>query len=886
MTSIAQTSKIDSLRVMLHKEKTDTGRIMLYNKIAREISTSAYVNVYQGEQQYYDTAYYYADSGLVLSQNIDFLKGEIEITRTMGAIYYYAGRHDEAIHYFEESYEKASQLGSAYEKAAAMYNIGYTYRAQEKYIQALEYLNIASSLFQVDDQEWMLDIKRLMSQIYKDISENELSIEYGKDALDIAWSIGDTLSAASISYNLAAPYLALNDTATSIQLYETAIEYFQRIDNYQMEATVLRDYAFNITAKTDPQKTLELLSEASSLYEQINPNNFALAYTYQGISDIYKRSGKKDSTVYYQNKALQKALSSELPSTIAHIYMWVGTDALESGQLDKAERSFLTAQKYNRETGTASVEVQILNKLSDIYLKKGNPEKAFKVKRLSVHLHDSLVSVESKRRLDILQIQYELKEIQEQKELEWQMQAEQQNQSIIRRRKIIVLSLIALALMAILLTKLIANYRQIKKKNSLLQESHEEMLQIQEQLRLSNNELNMYKDYLEDMVQKKTAEQAEKDMQLYSMSNNLSGGFIYRKIISEDGKEHLSYISSNVEKLFGISPELLMNGHRDLFSYLDEGGSEAIKKKEREYAIKLQPFRHEFHLTQNGKSIWLYNHEFPHIDDKKNVVWDGLVIDITKQKEVEQSLNIAKEKAEEADRLKSVFLANMSHEIRTPMNAIMGFIGFVENERLSPDKRKIYISTIHNSVSQLLQLVENIIDISKLEIQQIKIFPAEFELNELMKEIENLFILQLGENTALFFHLDDRHFLKDDTVKNDRTRIRQVLYNLVENAIKYTEKGYIRFGYKETDDPSELLFFVEDTGIGIPEDQQEVIFEYFRQGTEIELKPKYGGTGLGLSISKGLIGQMGGRIWVESKLGEGSTFFFTVKKHLDTQEDR
>jgi PAS domain S-box-containing protein len=611
---------------------------------------------------------------------------------------------------------------------------------------------------------------------------------------------------------------------------------------------------------TAPAITGETEIDRPQWLQSLDPDN-RLSDAYGKLGDIYRNFGKKDS---------------------AEIYIRMGTEALAEKRFDRAEQYFLLAQKYDSNTVSSSTTVTILNRLSETYREKGNPKKMFETAQLAAALHDSLTVAEDKRRLEILQTQNELKEIREQKEMELRMQAEEQQQEISRRRKLIIFSIVILIFLSFLLAKLVLNYRSIRRKNLMLQESHEEMLQIQEQLRLSNNELDMYKEYLEDMVQKKAAEQAQKDMQLYGLGNNLPGGFIYRKVVDRDGKEQLSYISRNVQQLYGVSADTLIGGNNfySLWGGEEEKFVEELRAKEMEYGQKMTAFRHEFSVVKDGKSIWLMTCAFPHNEKDGSITWDGLVIDITRQKEAERTLEAAKEKAEEADRLKSVFLSNMSHEIRTPMNAIMGFIGFVENENLPSGKRNKYIETIRRSVEQLLKLVENIIDISKLEIQQIKIHPIEFELNVLMRELEESFTGKMPEDKMIHLQLDDSHFLEDDRMFNDRMRLKQVLRNLIENAVKYTEKGYVCFGYRQSENPDELIFFVEDTGIGIPENQQEIIFEYFRQGSDAELKPKYGGTGLGLSISKGLVECMQGRIWVESTLDRGSTFFFTAKKHL------
>ncbi len=252
------------------------------------------------------------------------------------------------------------------------------------------------------------------------------------------------------------------------------------------------------------------------------------------------------------------------------------------------------------------------------------------------------------------------------------------------------------------------------------------------------------------------------------------------------------------------------------------------------------------------------------------------------EKRVEErtvELLMAKEKAEESDRLKTAFLANLSHEIRTPLNAIMGFSSLLSSD-LEPDELKNYISIINNSGKQLLSIINDIIDIAKIESNQINISFSECRVNKQLKEIYNAnkeIISEIkGDKIKISLHLDNKD--DDFTLITDPTRFNQIVSNLVNNAIKFTEKGSIEFGYSinsKLANNDEILFFVKDNGIGIPKEKQELIFERFRQ-VDDSYNKKYGGTGLGLAITKSLVDSLGGRIWVESETGKGSTFYFTL----------
>jgi len=281
-----------------------------------------------------------------------------------------------------------------------------------------------------------------------------------------------------------------------------------------------------------------------------------------------------------------------------------------------------------------------------------------------------------------------------------------------------------------------------------------------------------------------------------------------------------------------------------------------------------------------------------HLSVRSFKVGNGLgiiVTDTTERKKAEKELRIAKEKAEESDKLKTAFLANMSHEIRTPMNVIIGFGELLKNPNLTAEKRKLYINWINSNSKHLLRVIDDIVDISKIEANQLKIEPEEFSLNGLLTE---LFInyqreIKLIRKSNIQLCIEKAFDDFRNYIYADETRLAQVLSNLINNALKFTEKGYIEFGYM-LENKNTLKFYVKDTGMGILKEQQEIIFERFRQA-EIDHIKTYSGTGLGLTISKRLIELMGGKIWIESKFQQGSTFYFTipyqpVKKYKEIDE--
>ncbi len=242
-------------------------------------------------------------------------------------------------------------------------------------------------------------------------------------------------------------------------------------------------------------------------------------------------------------------------------------------------------------------------------------------------------------------------------------------------------------------------------------------------------------------------------------------------------------------------------------------------------------------------------------------------------KDMNIELEIAKEKAEESDRLKSAFLANMSHEIRTPMNAIVGFSSFLKDENKTQEEINQYADIIINSGNHLLNIINDIIDISKIDAGKYSITPEPLDINALLRELYHFFhsmlIHEKKYNVQLLLHIPQNEL----HAVTDKTRLRQILTNLIGNAVKFTEKGQIEFGYHMQ--KQEIIFFVMDTGIGIAPEHQDVIFNRFHKAADNDNK-FYSGTGLGLSIAKACTQMLGGKIWLNSTLGKGTTFYFSI----------
>lgn len=278
-------------------------------------------------------------------------------------------------------------------------------------------------------------------------------------------------------------------------------------------------------------------------------------------------------------------------------------------------------------------------------------------------------------------------------------------------------------------------------------------------------------------------------------------------------------------------------------------------------------------IRKNGEHYWesaIYSPIF----NEQGKILNFLAIkkDVTRDKQLAEELVQAKEKAEESDRLKSAFLANISHEIRTPMNGIMGFAELLRQPDLSSEQIHEYIQIIEKSGQRMLNLINDITDIARIEAGQMKFVIRESNINEIVKEIYKFFLPE-AERKGLDISFITTLSTEEAVFKTDRDKLYATLSNLIKNSLKFTFKGSIDFGYHKK---GELLeFFVKDTGIGIASEKQASVFERFIQADMSNTRSSEG-IGLGLSISKAYIEMLGGKIWMESEEGKGSTFYFTI----------
>lgn len=400
-----------------------------------------------------------------------------------------------------------------------------------------------------------------------------------------------------------------------------------------------------------------------------------------------------------------------------------------------------------------------------------------------------------------------------------------------------------------------------KKLTIDLSDKNNELVTTNELLKESHSELK---------IAKEKAEESEEKLKL--IANNLVNGMIYQVVMLDENRRKFSYLSDAVQQLYGCTAIEAMENPDLIYGKIYKDDAVDLIEKEKEALKKMSIFKSEVRvINPDGTIRWSYYVSRPRIIDGF-VCWDGIEVDTTEQKNIENELLIAKEEAELSSRLKSAFLANMSHEIRTPMNAIFGFSELLEQPELTGEKQNKYLEIIKKSAGRLLVVINDIIDISKVEAGQMEVFISEVNIVEQLKEIHAFFNPEVTKK-GISLVINNSLPTNESTIRTDSHKINAILVNLVKNAIKYCDEGTIEIGVQKKE--SILEFYVKDTGVGIDKDRQNAIFDRFVQA-DIEDVRALQGSGLGLSISKAYIELLGGEIWVESEPGKGAVFYFTI----------
>lgn len=401
--------------------------------------------------------------------------------------------------------------------------------------------------------------------------------------------------------------------------------------------------------------------------------------------------------------------------------------------------------------------------------------------------------------------------------------------------------------------------------------------------RWSIDNQNYFTGIIRDITERK---KAEEELRLHSeIMENLTEG-VY--LVGLDDIT-IKYTNTKFIDMFGYEPGEMIGKHASIVNApFDKDPRETAKE-----IIDILNETGEWHgevnnIKKDGTTFWCYANVSIFNHSKYGKVIVAIHTDITERKKIEEDLKNSLIKATESDRVKSAFLATMSHELRTPLNAVIGFSDLIDEDVPIEDIVQ-FSNTINTSGKHLLNIVEDLFDITLIEAGEVNLAKTDVNLNKLLHEVHQIIVIeqQKLKKSHISLDLEIPKILDNIVVHTDASKLKQILINLLKNALKFTSKGYIKYGFETIANKKDqgIKFFVEDSGIGIAKEKYEVIFDVFRQVDDSHTR-KYGGTGIGLSLSKKLVDVLDGKIWVESEVDKGSVFYFTIPASLEAYDQK
>jgi len=847
----------------------------------------------------------YAQEALELAENEKFREEVARAYKNIGNAYNLLNTNELAVLNYQKALERYHELNDYSNIIDVLIQISYVYYKVGDYSNALDFAKQSlSNSDQFQDTTGISESYSTLGLIYWKLGDLDMALEYQLLSLSLEEEENhNTFNNIGIIYGVQGNY----EKALEYQL--RALEIRRNLDLIVGIAGSLNNIGIIYKQMGELDTALAYFLEALDLREEIG-QPWRLAGAFNNVGSIYRAKGNHTMALEYFRQSLKYSNETENTYEFASTLLNIGDVFLELNLPDSAivylQDGIILANRIQAQNllSDGYYSLYQLFYYGDDYLAALEYYKAYSI------VKDSVFSEQSENKIAELRIKYETEEKEQEIELLKQQDTLQAQKSR-RDRNLRNLLIVILILVIILIVLFYNRYTIRKKTNKMLTDKNIQINRINQDLRKLNNELEKRvkertQNLEDEILERKQAEKIQRVLFKIARAANTTITL----------KDLLSVIQLEVSKILDLRNFFiaLYDKDRDRLSlpyFVDEKDqydsfpegktltSYVIRKKQmvllKRDDIDQLVISGEIDPIGTMCKVWLgvplrseggiigafvvQSYENEHAFDKNDIKVLEFIADqigiMIERKSNEEKLKLAKDAAEESDRLKTSFLTNMSHEIRTPMNAIIGFSNLLLKPELSQHKKTEYVAIIRNNSGALLKIIDDIIDTARMEVGEIRIEEENIKLNSIMDEI--LTASEEMKSKEGKKHLDlvlkkgepDEQF----KVKTDPHRIRQILSNLISNSIKFVDKGYIEFGYRiEGDD---LLFYVKDTGIGIPQNKQEFIFEPFRQAEETYTR-KYGGTGLGLTICKNLLMMFGGKIWLESEIGKGTTFYFTI----------
>lgn len=820
----------------------------------------------------------YIITAIDLAGKLEKVSEKKMLIQKLGTNYNAGFNYEKADQQFQKLAVITEEAGIEIDMASVYLLIASNYFDWSKYSLAREYYSMAKVLYEgLGYKKGNATALIGLSSIASTYADYELALGQMQQARQIYVEINDTLSLASTTLGLGVIMEDWSKLSSALSYYKQSLKHFTETKNSIQQINLLLHIGDVYLKQNKYNDALDSYREAMA-YNKHEKHRKLESICYSNLGEIYYQLENYDSALYYQHKALVIKYTVGDRKRIAISLLNLAEIYIALGEIDKSEKYLSECYKLSKEMKLKELEMRSLLLMSELYGKMLDYKKSKDLLLDYIALKDEIFSSRNRKLLNEAEVRYESERIEKENEILKQKDAIN-TLRFVRENDTKIMGFLILVFISIIsiITILFINFRnRTNKRNySLLAKKNKEITLQKEELSKLNRDIYFSREQYRSIVENAT-------IGMYRIHPNGTILFANNGLINMMGYANFDEMKSANMNIF--------HENRKLF----------IKELE---DISVVSAREDIWVRKDGASMYVYESAWVVCDDENNILhYEGVVEDVTKRKEAEKALGksklaleslngslqeknreleIAKNKAVSANNIKSQFIANVSHEIRTPLNSIMGFAEILST-KLESTKQKSNVDAIITSSNSLLSLINDILDMSKIQAGEVKVNNQNVNLFHLVEDVHKVFSL-IFVSKKLKFVVDISENVPP-TVFIDRLKIRQVLFNLISNAIKFTEKGVISLcisGAKYDESYFNLEIYVKDTGIGIALEEQDTIFEAFKQSsTNVGSSA---GTGLGLSITKRLIEIMGGELSLESAPNKGSVFtiFLPKVKYID-----
>lgn len=767
---------------------------------------------------------------------------------------------------FEISTKKKYNYGIGkyyYVKGVYYYYLGMYNEALETTKNSIEYFEVQNDISSINSSY------NVIAVCYGRLGNYEKKLEYLLKCKEIAPTDDDVIV---VNVNIANTYLSIGEPEKSIDIYKEALQLAEKIDNKDRIGTICTNLSDAYRFINNLPESLKYASKAYNIRKD-EKNTRGMHYASASLGTTLKELERLDDALKYFLISLETAKQLQFYEGIAFSYMHLAQINILKENFMLAKEQLKNSELNAQNTSDINLIIEINKTYIDLYKANGDYKNAYTYLEKKNLLEDSIFNIEKRRQIEEIQTIYET-EKQKQEIEKQQIQIKRQRNF---RNSLLLISILILGYAILIYNRVRLKTRTNKildQKNELLKEKNKELHKLSIATNKASNAIIIFDqsgtiEWFNESYERLYGYTLDEYINKFGdniidISNNKNiQDYVESCTILKEKISFESVVEINNTKRYiqtTLTPILNKDNDIDKFVAIDADITD-LKNAEAEILHKNEEI-----LAQNEE----ISAQKKELEIHRNQL-EKLVEERTKD------LKIAKEKAEESDRLKSAFLANMSHEIRTPMNAIIGFTDLLNDPELDKKTKYEITELINTNSDNLLRLIDDILDIAKIEAGQIDIKKEDLQLQKIYSDIIPVFnekkqsINKNDIEIAVLASNDDLNFI----LNTDPLRLKQILSNLIDNALKFTEKGRINIGHTINQKNNTVDFFVEDTGIGLSDEEKEFIFKRFSK-IEDNKKKLYRGAGLGLAIAKNLIELLGGEISVISEKDKGSKFHFTL----------